>query len=253
MDYYDLLGVGRDADAETIRKAFHAAARDCHPDISDAPDAERHFRHLAEAYSVLSKPGPRLLYDRYGYRGRGNSGFDDALWEGRERAPRGDSVHASIEIRPFEADTGTRRVVRFHAARPCADCGGRGAKGEPDPACPACGGTGKRRRVSNLEVARLLHIEACADCGGTTCATCEGTGLVVEEQRLRVRVPRGVEDGAQLRVAGEGDATGPADGLPGDLIVQVRVQPEPRDLRAVRYVALALFVGALILLIAYLS
>ena len=80
-DYYELLGVSREADPDTIKKAFHTAARDVHPDVSDSPDAERRFRDLAEAYSVLSKPASRLLYDRFGYRGRGNTGFDEALWD----------------------------------------------------------------------------------------------------------------------------------------------------------------------------
>ena len=82
-DYYEVLGLPRDADDEAIKRAFHSLARDWHPDVADAPDAEARFRELAEAYGVLSKREARLLYDRYGYRGRGNQGFDEALWEAR--------------------------------------------------------------------------------------------------------------------------------------------------------------------------
>src|SRR3989449_11137879 len=106
-DYYEVLGLSRDANQETIKRAFHSLARDCHPDVADAPDAEVRFRELAEAYSVLSKREARLLYDRYGYRGAGNQGFDEALWEGRTRTKRGDHVHVNLELQSFEAAEGS--------------------------------------------------------------------------------------------------------------------------------------------------
>src|SRR3954465_7363237 len=99
-DYYEVLGLPRNADADSIKRAFHSLARNWHPDVADAPDAEARFRELAEAYAVLSKQDARLLYDRYGYRGRGNQGFDEALWEARPHAPiRGENVHLPIELR----------------------------------------------------------------------------------------------------------------------------------------------------------
>lgn len=99
-DYYAVLGVSRDADDEAIRRAFHGLARDWHPDVADAPDAEARFRELAEAYSVLSKRESRLLYDRYGYRGRGNQGFDEALWEARpSEVVRGENIITELEVR----------------------------------------------------------------------------------------------------------------------------------------------------------
>jgi molecular chaperone DnaJ len=250
-DYYELLGVRRDADAETIRTAFHTAARDVHPDISSEPDAERRFRDLAEAYSVLSKPASRLLYDRFGYRGRGNTGFDEALWDARrQRAPRGESIHVGIELRSFEATEGASRLVRYSAARTCEACEGRGMTGEPDPDCHSCGGTGRRSRIADLGAAPSLRIEECPWCGGEVCPECGGSGREFVERRLKVRIPAGIEDGAQLRIGGEGDV-GERGAAPGDLLLDVRVPPGPRDLRVVRYLAFALFLAAIGLLVAY--
>lgn len=250
-DYYEVLGVPRDAGVETIRRAFHAAARECHPDVSDSPDAEQRFRELAEAYSVLSKPGPRLLYDRYGYRGRGNRGFDEALWEVREQALRGESVRLELDLRWFEALEGTRKVVEFEATTVCEACEGRGTTRAPNPNCPTCGGTRHTRHVADLELARVLQVAACPECSGEVCPGCGGTGRITEMRRLRLRIPPQVDEGMQLRVRGEGNA--PANGgVPGDLLVDVHVTPKPRDPRIVRYLALALFLAALAALIAYL-
>ena len=249
--YYEVLGVAREADRKAIQKAFHAAARTFHPDISQSPDAEHRFRELSEAYAVLSKPGSRLLYDRYGYRGRGNNGFDEAVWERRERVERGSSARAELELTSREARSGSRRLVKFHAAAACADCDGRGIKNVPDPDCTHCSGTGRRRVVTERDVALILRLEPCPRCGGPPCEACSGGGLVIEERRLRIRIPLGVEDGAQLRVSGEGDAM-PRGGVPGDLLVLVRVASEPPDRRLVRYTACALFLFALGLLVAYL-
>jgi molecular chaperone DnaJ len=250
-DYYEVLGIPRDADEETIRRAFYAAARECHPDVSDSPDAARRFRELAEAYSVLSKPSSRLLYDRYGYRGRGNQGFDEALWEAREQGLRGESVRLELDLRWFEALEGARKVVEFEVATACEACEGRGTTRPPDPDCPTCGGTGRRREVSHLELARVLRVDACPDCSGEVCPECGGSGRVTQVRRLRLRIPPQVEEGTQLRVGGEGHAAANG-GVPGDLLVDVHVTPRPRDPRLVRYVALALFLAAVAALIAYL-
>lgn len=250
-DYYDLLGVEPDADEETIRRAFHALARDCHPDVSDSPGATRRFREIAEAYGVLSKPGRRVLYDRYGYRGRGNSGFDEELWEGRARAPRGENVYAEVLIKSYEAERGTRRLVRFEGEAVCGDCDGRGTSGERDPSCPVCGGTGRRRHVSHGEAGRILRVEACPHCTTEACASCEGTGTVPAERQLKIRIPSGVRDGTQLRVSGEGSPA-PAGGVPGDLLVDLLVSPTPPDSRLVRMLAFTLFVVAVAALVLYL-
>ncbi len=250
-DYYEVLGLQRDADGETIKRAFHALARDWHPDVADDPDAEVRFRELAEAYGVLSKREARLLYDRYGYRGRGNQGFDEAIWEARPpAAARGENVHVGIELRHFEAVEGARRLVLYEAAVRCKACMGRGSVGLPDPECEYCGGSGRKRTVSHLDVANLLQIEPCPACVGEACSQCGGDGTVAAERRIRLLVPPGVEDGAQLRVGGDGNDAG-AGSVPGDLLVRVKVLPAPRDPRIVRYAAFLLLLVAVATLVLY--
>jgi molecular chaperone DnaJ len=250
-DYYEVLGLPREADGEAVKRAFHSLARDWHPDVADAPDAEARFRELAEAYSVLSKREARLLYDRYGYRGRGNEGFDEALWEARPAvSTRGENVHVGIELRSFEAAEGTRRIVSYEAVVRCKACMGRGSVGLPDPECEYCGGTGRKRTVSSLEAANLLQIEPCPACIAEPCSQCDGEGTVSAERRIRLLVPAGVQDGAQLRVGGDGNDAG-AGSIPGDLLVRVKVLPPPRDPRLVRYAALVLLVVAVATLVFY--
>jgi curved DNA-binding protein CbpA len=218
-DYYEVLGVQRDADDETIRRAFYGLARDWHPDLAEDPDAEARFRELAEAYSVLSKREARLLYDRYGYRGRGNQGFDEAIRAaGPAEVVRGEDIHLELELRSFEAEEGTRRVVAFPARVRCVACMGLGSFG-PD-----------------------LESE--------TCPRCEGSGTVEAEQRLRLRIPPGLADDTRLRVRGDGSDAG-AGSAPGDLFVRVHVLPPPRDSRSVRYIAFALLLIALAALAVY--
>lgn len=250
-DYYEVLGIPRNADEAAIRRAFHALARECHPDVDSSPDAGHRFRELAEAYSVLSKHEARLLYDRYGYRGRGNQGFDEALWEARPYVPRGENVHLDVELRAFEAEEGTRRVVEYEADVRCNGCMGRGVIGQPDPDCKVCGGTGRRRQVANLDAARFLQIATCPACGSETCPLCQGSGKASADRRIRLRIPPGLEDGAQLRVRGDGHYAG-LGSIPGDLLVDVSVLPAPRDPRVVRYVAFMLLLVAVATLVVYL-
>jgi molecular chaperone DnaJ len=251
-DYYEVLGVPRDADEEAIRRAYYVLAREAHPDVADSPDAEEEFRELAEAYSVLSKREARLLYDRYGYRGRGNQGFDEALWEARPpQVARGENVHVDLEVRSFEAAEGTRRLVSYRAVVRCQACMGRGFVGLSDPECEYCEGTGRKRTVSHLDVAQLLQIEACPACVGEPCPRCEGMGTVTTERRIRLLIPPGVEEGTHLRVSGDGHDAG-AGSIPGDLLVRVHVLPPPKDPRIVRYAAFVLLVVAIATLVLYL-
>jgi molecular chaperone DnaJ len=250
-DYYEVLGVARNADQEAIRRAFHALARDCHPDVSDSPEDHRRFRELAQAYDVLSKPESRRLYDQYGYRGRGNHGLeyeDDAEGE----APlRGENVHVRVTLEAREASRGASKLITYDAAVMCETCEGTGLLGEPDADCPECEGTGQVREVSNLASARILRIEPCPECAVETCDDCDGAGVVIDERLLRVRIPPRISDGDQLRVAGEGGAGEPG-AAPGDLLLELEVQSRPLDSPLVRYLALAGLLVAVTVLVAYL-
>jgi molecular chaperone DnaJ len=249
-DYYEVLGLSRDADGETIKRAFHSLARECHPDVADTPDAEVRFREVAEAYAVLSKRNARLLYDRYGYRGAGNRCFDEARWEDRSRGRRGENVHLTLELQSFEAEAGSRRIVSYEATIRCETCAGHGRLQFADPECGLCGGTGRRRHALQLHFSDLLQIEECSNCAPRTCGACGGGGIVLAPRRIRLRVPPGVEDGAQLRVGGEGNDAGTGS-IPGDLLVDLRVLQPPRDPRLVRFAALVLLLISAATLVLY--
>jgi molecular chaperone DnaJ len=140
--------------------------------------------------------------------------------------------------------------MRYEAPTLCEVCEGRGVIGQADPDCPECGGTGQIRDVSATSIARILRIETCAGCGVEPCDDCDGTGLVEAERRLRVRIPAGVQDGDQVRVAGEGGDAG-GDGVPGDLLVDITVA-EASDSPVLRFLAFAGMLAAVGLLVAYL-
>jgi molecular chaperone DnaJ len=241
-DYYEVLGLPRTADEEEVRRAFRALARELHPDVSDEPDAEERFREVSAAYSVLSKPSARFLYDRFGYRGRGQGGLGTRAW-------RSARVLAEVEIDAVEANRGTRREVRFAAEEECELCGGTGAvAGTEVHTCETCGGKGRLRVSSGLGVGRWLQIQRCQDCAGLgrvferACPECRGVGRVTHRRVLKVRIPPGVEDGTRLRVMGEPDQ---------DHLL-VRVLPGPIDSPLVRWAATVLLACAVALLVYFL-
>jgi molecular chaperone DnaJ len=233
-DYYEVLGVARGADAAEIKRAFRSRARHLHPDVSGDPDAEERFRELADAYAALSKPASRLLYDRFGYRGRGawaNSpaqGLFD-LWERSRRRP-GDGIVGEVELGFYEAARGGRRSVPYTARGACAFC--------TTEACAACGGRGTRRESLDDGDIRVLQLVTCAGCGGSgraalDCEYCDGTGEVRVTGRAEITIPAGVEDGATVPVGRD------------DEHVVVRVKPQPRDPAALRVAAALGLVAAL--------
>src|SRR4051794_19543545 len=229
-DYYELLGVPRDATEAEIKKAFRALARELHPDVSEAPDADERFREVVEAYEVLSKSETRQLYDRYGHAGLRSGGFqpgniafgslsdlfsaffgDDLL--GGARNTRGAGLAATVEIELAEAAAGVTRSVPFEVAAICAHCGGEGAEpGTEITTCPTCGGAGRMQQVSRSVFGEFVRTSACPSCAGTgrrietPCTVCNDAGRTLEERTLEVEIPPGIHDGQRIRLTGKGHA-----------------------------------------------
>jgi len=259
-DYYEILGVPRDADDRAIKSAFRRLARELHPDVSDHPDAQEQFREAAEAYEVLSKADTRELYDRYGHEGLqtggfrptdfdfGNLGdlfsvfFGDDLFGGLggragRRSARGADVLAEVEIELTDAAEGVKRTVPFPVVVECATCRGTGAApGTAPTTCDSCGGTGRLQSVSSSFLGQVVRTQACPRCGGlgevveTPCPDCSGAGRVTEERALEVEIPPGIHDGQRIRVSGKGHS-GVLGGRAGDVYVLVHVRPDERFVR----------------------
>ncbi len=255
-DYYEVLGVGRDASEGEIKKAFRRLARELHPDVNEAPDAEERFREVAEAYEVLSNAERRELYDRYGHAGLRSGGFtpghfdfgslsdifsaffgDDLFGGATTRAARGGDIGAEVEIELVEAARGATRQVPFAVAVECAHCGGSGAEpGSAVTGCPTCGGAGRVREISRSVFGEFIRTQTCPTCGGsgkrieTPCTVCEGAGRTLEERSIDVSIPAGIHDGQRIRLSGSGHA-GALGGRAGDVYVRVHVRPDPRFVR----------------------
>jgi len=253
-DYYEVLGVGRDADAGEIKKAFRALARELHPDVNDHdPEAEAKFKAAAEAYEVLSDAERRRTYDAYGHEGLRSGGFDPGAGFGsiddvfqaffggggfgfggaRGPAPGGD-VLVAVEVELADVLEGAARRVEFEAVSPCEHCHGNGAEpGTPISTCERCGGAGQLRRATQTPFGQMVRAMPCDRCGGagkvpeTPCGTCGGAGRVRGRRTQEVQVPAGIEDGQRLRVSGAGHA-GEAGAPAGDLYVEVAVPPDER-------------------------
>jgi molecular chaperone DnaJ len=258
-DYYDVLGVPRGASEREIKSAFRRLARELHPDVSDAADAEERFREAAEAYEVLSKPETRELYDRFGHEGLRTGGFrptdfdfgniadlfsvffGDELFgmRGRpsRRSTRGADVLAEVTIELEEAAAGVVRAVPFPVVVTCAACGGSGAApGSTLETCSRCEGSGRLQSVSSSVFGQFIRTQTCPECGGvgqvvhTPCEGCRGTGQTTDERTLDVEIPPGIHDGQRIRLSGEGHA-GVLGGRAGDAYVLVRIRPHERFVR----------------------
>jgi molecular chaperone DnaJ len=255
-DYYELLGVGRGASDADIKRAFRNLARELHPDVSEAPNAEERFKEVVEAYEVLSKTETRQLYDRYGHAGLRSGGFqpghvdfgnladlfaaffgDDVLLGGRRRPGRGADLAATVEIELVDAARGATREVPFEAAVICSRCSGDGAEpGSAVSACPTCGGAGRVQQVTRSVFGEFVRTQACPDCSGSgrriekPCVECRGAGRVVEDRTLSVEIPAGIHDGQRIRLTGEGHA-GVSGEAAGDAYVEVRIRPDERFVR----------------------
>ncbi|MGA0602949.1 molecular chaperone DnaJ [Caulobacter sp. KR2-114] len=253
-DYYEVLGVQRGCDEAGLKSAFRKLAMEHHPDRNGGcEDSASRFKEINEAYSVLSDPKKRQAYDRFGHAGvNGNGGggpngagfgdvhdifnevfgdvFGDMFGGGRQRQSgpaRGQDLRYDLEISLEQAYAGAEVEIKVPAAMTCESCEGNGCKPGASPtACNTCGGAGRVRRSQGF-----FSIEsACPRCGGSgriildPCSSCHGHGQVRKERMLEVRIPAGVDDGARIRLAGEGDA-GARGGPRGDLYIFLSVKP----------------------------
>ena len=254
-DYYEILGVPKNADANTIKSAFRKLAMKLHPDQNPGCKvSEEKFKELGEAYSVLSDPEKRTQYDRFGKAAFQNSaggpggagGFTDfsdlfneifgggfeEMFSGGRRGPRngperGADLRYDVEITLEQAFRGMEREILVPRAHACEPCGGSGSEGRaPLQTCTTCQGAGQVRASQGM----FRIVRTCPACNGrgqsikTPCRTCAGRGLVQKERTLAVKIPAGVEDGTRIRLAGEGDG-GARGGPPGDLYLFLSVKP----------------------------
>lgn len=244
-DYYEVLGVARDADADTLKRAFRKLAVQFHPDKNPGDaKAEESFKEASEAYDVLCDPDKRARYDRFGHAGlsgMGDGGFANVnineifgelfgdLFGGRRggsrQRNRGSDLRYNLELTFEEAAFGTEVTVKIPRPKRCDACDGTGSKTKQTRTCPTCGGAGEVRFTQGFfAVAR-----ACHQCGGNgqvvadPCKQCKGRGKLDAQSELVVKIPGGVDSGTPIRVAGEGEL-GDHGGPPGDLYVMIRVK-----------------------------
>jgi molecular chaperone DnaJ len=265
-DYYEVLGVSRDADEGEIKKAFRRLARELHPDVNSEPDAEERFKEAAEAYEVLSDSDRRATYDRYGHEGLrqggyapnfegfgsvadifeaffggggfGGGGFGSGMFGGRGGgAVQGGDVAVGAEITLLQAAQGAPVEVSYDAVSMCEHCRGNGAEpGTPITTCTNCEGSGQLRVISRTPFGQVVRAAVCDVCHGdgkipeTPCHECGGRGRKVERVKVSVDVPAGIDDGQRIRITGRGHA-GERGGPAGDLYVQIRVKEDPRFVR----------------------
>lgn len=247
-DYYEVLGVAREADQRTIKKAYRQKAMELHPDRNpDSPEAEELFKEASEAYAVLSDEQKKARYDQYGHAGlEGGAGFQntadvfthfqdifgDLFGMGGFRQRRPDGPRAGADVRTglqldlAEAAAGVEKELPLNHAQPCDDCEGTGAKDGKLDRCTVCGGSGQVQHRQGFFVVQTT----CPQCRGAgvlpgdPCETCSGSGEVAKERVVKVTIPPGIDDGQSLRLTGQGQA-GRRGGPPGNLYVEIQIEP----------------------------
>lgn len=259
-DYYEVLGLKKDADAKAIKDAFRKLALQYHPDRNKTSEAEAKFKEIAEAYAVLSDPKKRAEYDARGFAGVegfsaedlfgginfgdifGDFGFEfggglfDRLFRHQRRGPqRGSDIEVRLVVPLERIDQGGEEPIRFHRQVACPNCNGTGSQSGAAPKpCPTCGGSGTK--VISRQEKQGVHFQqltTCPTCHGTgkfiekPCRACDGTGRVEKEESLKVRIPPGIDEGMALRIAGHGYPSN-SGGPPGDLYVLVHSAPDAR-------------------------
>lgn len=250
QDYYELLGVRRDANAEDIKKAYRKLARTLHPDVNPDPETQERFKEITRAYEVLSDPKKREVYDLggdpLGAAGPGGAGFgpgfsftdimDAFFGQATQRGPRprrrrGQDALLRLTIDLAEAVFGAVREIQVDTAVVCGSCGGEGAAPGTRPAtCPACEGRGEVNSVQRSFLGNVMTSRPCSRCQGfgtvipNPCPECAGEGRVQTRKTLSIRIPAGVDDGTRIQLAGQGEV-GPGGGPAGDLYIEVEVAP----------------------------
>ena len=258
-DFYQLLGVSKSADADTLKRAYRKLARQYHPDINKDPGAEEKFKEIGRAYEVLADPDTRARYDQFGEAGLGGAagmpdmgdmgGFAD-LFEtffngfggqgpqssrGQRRGPQqGDDLRYDLNIEFKQAIFGEQREIKIPHLETCITCKGVGAKPGTGPSnCSTCGGSGQVRRATRTPFGNFTQVAECPSCAGVgqiisdPCASCGGDGVKQVRKKLRINIPPGVDTGTKLRVSGEGNA-GLKGGPAGDLYVFIKVKSDSK-------------------------
>ncbi|MEW5822337.1 MAG: molecular chaperone DnaJ [Cyanobacteriota bacterium] len=257
-DYYEVLGVNREASQDEIKKAFRSKAREYHPDVNKSPDAESKFKELGEAYEVLSDQERRSMYDRYGHEGLSASGYQgftgsfdfgdfsdifNAIFgdmglggfagtRANPNAPsRGNDLRLDLEIDFSDAVFGIKKDIEIDHLESCTNCRGSGVNPGSQPVrCPTCNGVGQIRQSVRVLLGSFTQVTTCPDCGGNgqkitdPCRECSGQGRKEVSKVISITIPAGVDNGAKLRVSGEGDA-GRNRGPNGDLYIVLHVRP----------------------------
>jgi molecular chaperone DnaJ len=251
-DYYEILGLPRSASPDDIKSAFRKLARQYHPDVSQEPDAEERFKEINEAYAVLSEPDKRAAYDRFGHAGVQNMGgvpdftvdFADLFEElfggfggfgrttsrrSRNTPRRGNDLQYKLDLKFEESIFGIEKEIEIIRDEVCETCAGRGAEPGTSPVrCTTCNGTGEVRQVRQTLLGSMVQVSTCPTCNGqgetiaTPCHTCSGRGLVRRTRKKVVSVPAGVDNGNQIRLAGEGQP-GVNGGPNGNLYLIIQV------------------------------
>ncbi|CCH94375.1 Chaperone protein dnaJ, heat shock protein (Hsp40), co-chaperone with dnaK [Microcystis aeruginosa PCC 9432] len=256
-DYYEILGVSRDAGKEDIKRAYRRLARKYHPDVNKEPGAEERFKEINRAYEILSEPETRNRYDRFGEAGvsGGAAGFDpdnmggfadifETIFSGfggmggqttarRRTGPtRGEDLRLDFKLKFREAVFGGEKEIRIRHLETCQTCKGSGARpGTGSRTCTTCNGTGQVRRATRTPFGTFAQVSVCPTCDGAgevieeKCDVCGGSGRKQETKKLKITIPAGVDNGMKLRVAREGDA-GLKGGPPGDLFVYLTVETD---------------------------
>lgn len=260
-DYYQILGISREAEPKAIKTAFRRLAMKYHPDRSKEPDAEARFKEIAEAYGVLSDPKKRAMYDKHGHAGIsdmsyedifggidlgdifgghdfgfGSSIFDSLFGHGRPKGPvQGSNLEVRLNVPLAVIAQGGKQEVRYHRQKQCATCHGTKAKPGTSPQqCSECAGSGRKIIQRKSEGVTFQQITTCAQCQGSgvtvksKCPDCKGMGVTLVEEKINVTIPKGLEEGMPLRVAGHGMPPPIDSGVPGDLFVIVRTEPDSR-------------------------